>query len=119
MNRSWQRLRTVPGQIALLGLVFFSASILGIFIICLRTSVFERYSRETYLPLEGYAEEASRILADSKSTDEQVAEVDKQLAQRMSAVTSNPQQSNVQFKDLERIYGAWIQDDSSDSSGYL
>jgi hypothetical protein len=119
MNRTLQRLRTAPGQLSLLGMVFFCAFILGIVIICLRVPVFERYSRETYLPLDGYAEEASRILADPNSTDEQVAEVDGRLSERINAAANNPQKRKSQFDDLERIFGAWIIDDSFDARGYL
>jgi hypothetical protein len=119
MKRFLLRMRSAPGQIALLGIVFFCASVLGIVIICLRAPVFERYSRETYLPLEGYAGEASRILAGPKSTGEQVAEVGKQLTERIQVAAIDPRQAKARFNDLEKIYGAWIQDDSLDASGYL
>jgi len=119
MNRSLKRIRSVPGQIAMLGIVFFCSFVLGIVIVCLRVPVFERYSRETYLPLDGYAEDASRILAGQKSTDEQVAEVGKRLTERINSAATDPKKTKAQFNDLEKIYGAWIQDDSLDASGYL
>jgi hypothetical protein len=119
MKRFLLRMRSVPGQMALLGIVFLCAVVLGIVIICLRGPVFERYSRESYLTLEGYAEEASRILADPKSSGEQVAEVGRQLAERIQAASIDPRQTKARFNELEKIYGAWIQDDSIDASGYL
>jgi hypothetical protein len=119
MNRSSQRLRSMPGQLALLGLMFFCAVVLGLVILCLRVSVFERYSHETYSPPDDFAEQAGRILANPKSTEEQVKEVGRKLAERMNPSTINQQQSKAQLKDLEGLYGAWMRDESFDRGGDL
>ena len=113
MNRLQQRFRTVQGQLTVLAVVYACAVVLGLVIVGLRESIFERYSRETYLPLEGEAAEMAHVLADPHSTDDQVNAVGKQLAERVRSGTLEPQQAHKPIKELEELYGAWMSEGGS------
>ena len=119
MKQSFQKFQTVSGQLTLLGLVFICAVVLGVAIVCLRDRVFERYSREKYPPLDGYAAEASRVLVNPSSSAEQVEEVGKQLRERIQAAARDRQRASMRFNDLEGLYGAWMQDEAFDPTGSL
>jgi hypothetical protein len=120
MKKSWQKLRTVRGQLALLGVIFAGAAALAVVILCLRGALFERYAREKYPPLEGYAEEAGRVLAAPESSAEQVAEVGKRLEERMKpTATPNGPRSGPGSRELDGLYGAWVADETLDPAGHL
>lgn len=118
MNQSLKkRLRSAPGQLSSLGVLFLGAIALGIVVVCLRSSVFERYSRETYSSLDDRTRPLAQILAVREIREDQLAEVGNQLAERSQNVTLNSQQNNAQPTDLERLYGAWMQDEIADPDG--
>ena len=113
--RMWQRLRSVRGQLILLGVTFAGAVVVAGIVLGLRGAVFEHYVREKYQP-DDEARDTARVLADPASTPEQVAAVGKKLDEKIQPGGQPPRQN---FGVLDRLYGVWVLDEVPDPDGNL
>jgi hypothetical protein len=123
MKPWWHRLRSVRGQLELLGVVFAGAAVIAVIILFLRESVFEYYAREKYPQPEGDAKTAIKalvdVLVDPACTKEQIDDAGKKLAEKAQPQQQAGQQPKADYRDLEAIYGAWMLDDNLDPGGNL
>jgi hypothetical protein len=94
LSRSY--IRSVHGQLTLLGGTFLGAVALAVAALCVRGAFFERYVREKYPPAEGLEGGLTAEQAEA-----QVRRVDEKPA------------------TLDRVYGAWIEDPGLDPEGRL
>jgi hypothetical protein len=101
-------LRSVPGQLALFGVVFLGAAVIAFVPYFFRERFFERHLKETYPDLAGYADQAARVLGSPHSDKDDVEKVYDELVKRDKKVTD----SRLRWKNLDAIYGAWIQGDA-------
>jgi hypothetical protein len=124
MKPWWHRLRSVRGQLELLGVVFAGAVVIAVIILFLRESVFEYYAREKYPQPEENAKAAIKalvdVLVDPASTKEQIDDVGKKLEEKVpSPQNAGQPQKKPDYRDLEAIYGTWMLDDALDPGGNL
>jgi hypothetical protein len=97
-------LRSVHGQLALLGATFVAAAVLAVTAILLRDWFFERYVKEKY-PSVG---DLTRELAEGAAAGRLDAEDDSKLA-TMAAGSQG----------LDELYGLWIEEGDLDPAGRL
>jgi hypothetical protein len=86
-------LRSAPGQLGLLGVLYAGAVVLGVAAWCLRPVLFEPYIRERFPPLSEAQAALARELAGGAA--------------------------NVSASDVSGLYGAWIDDPALDPHGRL
>jgi hypothetical protein len=115
VSRTWRAwLRSVTGQLALLLGTFAGAVMLAVVIVCLRGPVFEKYVRETYPDPDDWSVHACQTLASARATSDDCRRVGEQIEEHLGKEPP-PRRAAV----LERIYGAWMQDDRLDPDGLL
>lgn len=113
--RPWRvYLRSVQGQLLLLGVAFAGAAVLAIIPRFFRDRIFEYYCREGYPPMDGAAEKAVQVLNRPGATNEQIVEVIDELRKRKGTVGPS-----VEYPGLERVYGSWIEDAGTRESGLV
>jgi hypothetical protein len=96
LNRLW--LRSVPGQLTLLGVTYVGAVVLAVAALCLRSLLFEPYIRETYQTAERLGP-LVRAVARGDATREQLQQLDRENA--------------------GLLYDAWLSDAELDPQGRL
>lgn len=114
--RGWHAwLRTVRGQLTLLGITFLGAAVLAVIIVCLREAVFERYIRETYPPAGTWAQEVARDLADPATPPQRLEAIRAAVVERANAA----RESRKPAPDLEELYGLWQLNPDVDPGGLM
>jgi hypothetical protein len=121
MIRAWRPwLRSLRGQLTLLAGAFLGAIVLAVVIVCLRERLFEHYVREQYPRLEGWSDEAARVLAARSSRPADIDRVGKKLEK---LIEDSPESQRTDqprgCQALERIYGGWMTDEDLDPDGLL
>jgi hypothetical protein len=97
LNRDF--IRSIRGQLALLGVTYIGAAGLAVVALIFRTSFFEYHVRERY------PEPSARILAMIERGGRASASDDADALERLSA------------SELDAAYGAWISDPAADPTG--
>jgi hypothetical protein len=99
-------LRSVRGQLALLGLTFAGALGLAAAALCLRDRLFERWARESYPPLDGNVKDAALELAGMGWDG-------------WRGITYLKDKLDEAPSGAEAVYGALIEDSELDPDGWL
>ncbi len=114
--RRWRAaLRTADGQLWLLAAAFLIAAGLSLIPWTLRTRIFEYYAKETYLPLDGKAESALALLQRVTPAEEALETTYKELKKKAPRTPMH----EPEFLGLERLYGAWMEDEDTRRGGRL
>ncbi len=96
-----EKARSVPVQLALLGVTFVGALGLAVLSLCLRSIFFERYVRETYAPLTESAEELiSRLERPKVESKKEKAEEEPPVA--------DPAVERRKLADWHAVYSLWM-----------
>ncbi|MBY0231612.1 MAG: hypothetical protein K2W96_20190 [Gemmataceae bacterium] len=112
---AWGRwLRSVPGQLSLLGFAFAGSAALALLPWLLRERVFVHYAREAYPKHEDtYAETALKTLTRGGATAEEIDNVLVEIRRR------DDTEGKERFQNLERMYGRWMLDPDVREGGRL
>jgi hypothetical protein len=111
--RVW--LRSVRGQLTLLGATFVGAVALAVAIVCLRGPVFERYVREKYPAAGTWAQDAARELTAPETSAERLEDIRAAAVER----TRLARETRKVAPDLEELYGLWVSDPDLDPHDLL
>ena len=112
-------LRSVPGQLSLLGVTFLGAIALAVLTILLRDILFEPYIREKYPPADARTQEFLEKLVDGNAEIETLEKlIDREaerLAQRQGPIAEKDREARIQAhrpdavrQVLSACYGYWM-----------
>lgn len=116
MTEAWKAwVRSVRGQLSLLAATLAGAVAVSVVIVCLRGVLFEHYVREKYPPAGAWAEEAARDLTVPDAPPTRLTEIRTAAAKmyNLACETKRP------AKELEELYGFWIENPHLDPHGSL
>jgi hypothetical protein len=124
LNRTF--MRSVPGQLTLLGVTFAGALALAIVTLCLRSVFFERFVYDKHPKLEEPLATLAQDLAAGRAGTAQIDDAIKEEAKRKarpSRVPGDPSEplppEVARMMVLDVLYGAWLADSPEEPSDPL
>jgi hypothetical protein len=114
-------LRSIHGQLILLGGTFLGAIVLAVAALCLRSVLFEPYIREKFPPLPESLETILDDVAKGRRDSDALATAIEARVKRLSDPERPraPDEASARGQVLTEVYGAWIDAPDFDPAGRL
>lgn len=115
MMLSRASLRSVEGQLVLLGLIYLGAAVLAVGALALRGVLFERWVQEKYPPLPAELKTVLEDVAQGRGTAEEFVKTIDRLARQQGGTVQPVSAARADL--LQAAYGAWVEEPGLDPRG--